>query len=173
MADDTNLLTKVNLNGTELVIADTDIRQQVEKGKASIDEALGAVSNRLMALENESSGITATADSYVTNIKLNSDTIVKIKDQETSNNLASHVGNTSNPHHVTKAQIGLEHVADYDQSKAIVSITGNGTTFTATALDGTTTTFTVQGGDGGGDGGGGGDTSYSAITNAQIDSICV
>ena len=103
------------------------------------------------------------ADSYVTNIKLNSDTTVKIKDQETSNKLASHVGNTSNPHHVTKAQIGLEHVADYDQSKAIVSITRNGTTFTAKALDGTTTTFTMQGGD----------TSYSAITNEQIDSICV
>ena len=103
------------------------------------------------------------ADSYVTNIKLNSDTTVKIKDQETSNKLASHIGDTSNPHHVTKAQIGLSHVTDYDQSKAIVSITGNGTTFTAKALDGTTTTFTMQGGD----------TSYSAITNAQIDSICV
>ena len=71
----------------------------------------------------------------------------EIKDQETSNSnsLASHIGNTSNPHHVTKAQIGLSHVADYDQSKAIVSITRNGTTFTATALDGTTTTFTQQG----------------------------
>lgn len=103
------------------------------------------------------------ADSYVTNIKLNSDTTVKIKDQETSNKLASHVGNTSNPHHVTKEQIGLGHVADYDQSKAIIRITRNGTTFTATALDGTTTTFTQQDSD----------TSCSAITNAQIDSICV
>ena len=32
---------------------------------------------------------------------------IPIKDEETSNNLASHVGNTSNPHHVTKEQIGL------------------------------------------------------------------
>ena len=103
------------------------------------------------------------ADSYVTNIKLNSNTTIKIKDQETSNKLASHASNTSNPHHVTKAQIGLGHVADYDQSKAIIRITRNGTTFTATALDGTTTTFTQQDSD----------TSYSAITNAQIDSICV
>ena len=147
---DTNLLSKVNLNGTELVIADMDARQHIVEGGAAIDETNKALDETM-------------ADSYVTNFKLNSDTTVKIKDQETSNKLASHVDNTSNPHHVTKAQIGLEHVADYDQSKAIISITGNGTTFTATALDGTTTTFTMQGGD----------TSYSAITNAQIDSICV
>ena len=85
---------------------------------------------------------------YISQIKLTYDGIsgtVPIKDEETSNKLASHVDNTSNPHHVTKAQIGLEHVADYDQSKAIKSITRNGTTFTATALDGTTTTFTQQG----------------------------
>lgn len=36
------------------------------------------------------------------------------------------------------------HVANYDQSKAIKSITRSGTTFTATALDGTTFTFTQQ-----------------------------
>lgn len=85
---------------------------------------------------------------YITNIKLNNDqgsATIPIKDQETSDNLASHVGNTSNPHNVTKAQIGLGHVADYDQSKAIVSITRNDKTFTAKALDGTTTTFTQQG----------------------------
>lgn len=55
-----------------------------------------------------------------------------------------HIGNVSNPHGVTKAQVGLGNVANYNQSKAIKSITRSGTTFTATALDGTTTTFTQQ-----------------------------
>ena len=47
-------------------------------------------------------------------------------------------------HTHTKAQVGLSNVANLDQSKAIKSITRNGTTFTATALDGTTSTFTQQ-----------------------------
>ena len=55
-----------------------------------------------------------------------------------------HIANKNNPHAVTKAQVGLGSVANYDQSKAIKSITRSGTTFTATALDGTTTTFTQQ-----------------------------
>lgn len=55
-----------------------------------------------------------------------------------------HIANKSNPHAVTKAQVGLGSVANLDQSKAIKSITRSGTTFTATALDGTTTTFTQQ-----------------------------
>lgn len=55
-----------------------------------------------------------------------------------------HIANKSNPHDVTKAQVGLGSVANLDQSKAIKSITRSGTTFTATALDGTTTTFTQQ-----------------------------
>ena len=62
----------------------------------------------------------------------------------TASSLSSHTGNKSNPHSVTKAQVGLGSVANYDQSKAIKSITRSGTTFTATALDGTTTTFTQQ-----------------------------
>ena len=55
-----------------------------------------------------------------------------------------HIANKSNPHGVTKAQVGLGSVANLDQSKAIKSITRSGTTFTATALDGTKTTFTQQ-----------------------------
>lgn len=47
-------------------------------------------------------------------------------------------------HTHTKAQVGLGNVANLDQSKAIKSITRSGTTFTATALDGTTSTFTQQ-----------------------------
>lgn len=45
---------------------------------------------------------------------------------------------------LAKGDVGLSNVANYDQSKAIKSITRSGTTFTATALDGTTTTFTQQ-----------------------------
>lgn len=61
-----------------------------------------------------------------------------------SNTINTHIANKSNPHAVTKAQVGLGSVANLDQSKAIKSITRSGTTFTATALDGTTTTFTQQ-----------------------------
>lgn len=39
---------------------------------------------------------------------------------------------------------GSKTLANYDQSKAIKSITRSGTTFTATALDGTKFTFTQQ-----------------------------
>lgn len=56
----------------------------------------------------------------------------------------SHINNKSNPHSVSKSQIGLGNVANYDQSKAIKSITRSGTTFTYTTLDGTTGTFTQQ-----------------------------
>ena len=160
----------------------------------------------------------------ISSIKLPSGTTYTVKDSTARN----HIGNKSNPHGVTKSQVGLgnvdntadsskvvkglldyndarrtmqigyagsgltttkyfaaydstgskikditpevakkvmslDNVANYDQSKAIKSITRSGTTFTATALDGTTITFTQQDSN----------TTYSAITNAKIDSICV
>lgn len=58
--------------------------------------------------------------------------------------IKNHISDKANPHGVTKSQVGLSNVANLDQSKAIKSITRNGTTFTATALDGTTSTFTQQ-----------------------------
>lgn len=58
--------------------------------------------------------------------------------------ISAHTSNKSNPHGVTKSQVGLGSVANIDQSKAIKSITRSGTTFTATALDGTKTTFDQQ-----------------------------
>lgn len=45
---------------------------------------------------------------------------------------------------MAKSDVGLGNVANLDQSKAIKSISRSGTTFTATALDGTTSTFTQQ-----------------------------
>lgn len=58
--------------------------------------------------------------------------------------ISAHTSNKSNPHGVTKSQVGLGSVTNIDQSKAIKSITRSGTTFTATALDGTQTTFDQQ-----------------------------
>ena len=58
--------------------------------------------------------------------------------------LISHIANTSNPHKVTKSQVGLGNVSNYDQSKAIKSITRNGLTYTCTKLDGTTEEFDQQ-----------------------------
>lgn len=87
----------------------------------------------------------------ISSIKLPSGTTYTVKDSTAR----SHIENTINPHGVTKAQVGLGNVANYNQSKAIKSITRSGTTFTATALDGTTTTFTQQDND----------TTYSIATH--------
>ena len=95
----------------------------------------------------------------ISSLKVPSGTTYTLKDSTAR----SHISNKRNPHGVTKEQVGLGNVANYDQSKAIKSITRSGTTFTATALDGTKFTFTQQDSN----------TTYSAITNAKIDSICV
>lgn len=76
----------------------------------------------------------------ISSIKLPSGTTYTVKDSTAR----THISNKSNPHGVTKSQVGLGSVANYDQSKAIKSITRSGTTFTATALDETTFTFTQQ-----------------------------
>lgn len=76
----------------------------------------------------------------VSSIKIPSGATYAVKDSTAR----SHIANKSNPHGVTKTQVGLGSVANYDQSKAIKSITRSGTTFTATALDGTTFTFTQR-----------------------------
>lgn len=76
----------------------------------------------------------------ISSIELPSGTTYNVKDSTAR----SHIWNERNPHGVTKEQVGLGNVANYDQSKAIKSITRSGTTFTATALDGTKFTFTQQ-----------------------------
>ena len=45
---------------------------------------------------------------------------------------------------LTKSDVGLGNVANYDQSKAVKTITRSGTTFTATCIDGSTFSFTQQ-----------------------------
>lgn len=76
----------------------------------------------------------------ISSLKVPSGTTYTLKDSTAR----SHISNKRNPHGVTKAQVGLGNVENYDQSKAIKSITRSGTTFTATALDGTTFEFTQQ-----------------------------
>ena len=76
----------------------------------------------------------------ISSLKVPSGTTYTLKDSTAR----SHISNKKNPHGVTKEQVGLGNVANYDQSKAIKSITRSGTTFTATALDGTKFTFTQQ-----------------------------
>lgn len=76
----------------------------------------------------------------ISSLKVPSGTTYTLKDSTAR----SHISNKKNPHGVTKAQVGLGNVENYDQSKAIKSITRSGTTFTATALDGTKFTFTQQ-----------------------------
>ena len=91
-------------------------------------------------VQTVSSGSTAGNFSYGPWVKMtNSNDLSAV-----SNTINTHIANKANPHAVTKAQVGLANVANLDQSKAIKSITRSGTTFTATALDGTTTTFTQQ-----------------------------
>ena len=86
------------------------------------------------------SGATAGTFTYDPWVKMtNSNDLIAL-----SKIINDHIANKSNPHGVTKAQVGLGSVANLDQSKAIKSITRSGTTFTATALDGTKTTFTQQ-----------------------------
>lgn len=76
----------------------------------------------------------------ISSLKVPSGTTYTLKDSTAR----SHISSKRNPHGVTKAQVGLGNVENYDQSKAIKSITRSGTTFTATALDETTFTFTQQ-----------------------------
>lgn len=76
----------------------------------------------------------------ISSLKVPSGTTYMLKDSTAR----SHISNKNNPHGVTKAQVGLGNVENYDQSKAIKSITRSGTTFTATALDETKFTFTQQ-----------------------------
>lgn len=112
--------------------------------------------------DNESAIITSELDDItVNNINsvakqisdLNTDLSAKINTLTASTNssisdlnanIDEHIANTSNPHEVTKEQVGLGNVANYDQSKAIISISRSDTTFTATAIDGTTTIFDQQ-----------------------------
>lgn len=120
--DDYNaLLNLPKINGVEVIgektLDDYDIKKKIE-ANAEHNDIKYAISKETARAEKAE--------------KANADAIT------------AHIANKGNPHGVTKTQVGLGNVANYDQSKAIISITRSGTTFTATALDGTTFTFTQQ-----------------------------
>ena len=61
----TNLLTKVNLNGTELIISDTEARRNVESASS--------LATRVTNLESKTNSlVTATYDSNTTTLTLTS-----------------------------------------------------------------------------------------------------
>ena len=74
--DDTKLLTKVNLNGTELIIVDTEARQKIEQGAEVVDDAVSSIRalyTRLTEVENKTkSFITATYDAQSQTLSLTS-----------------------------------------------------------------------------------------------------
>ena len=71
----------------------------------------------------------------------------------------------------SKSDVGLANVANLDQSKAIKSITRSGTTFTYTALDGTTGTFTQQDNNTTYTGANGVSVSGTTISNSGVRSV--
>jgi len=70
---------------------------------------------------------------------------INVNTNGTTANVAVHgLGAMAYKGSVSKSDVGLGNVANYDQSKAIKSITRVGLTFTATAIDGSTFSFTQQ-----------------------------
>ena len=118
-------------------------------GKAGMNVAWNGTTWDALGSNVDLSNYVTTSDSRLSNARPASDVYAWAK----AENKPSYSWNeiTGKPstyppssHTHTPAQVGLGSVANLDQSKAIKSITRNGTTFTATALDGTTSTFTQQ-----------------------------
>lgn len=120
--------------------------------KAKLDE-IGAGSN-VKSVNSKTGAVTlAKSDIGLGNVDNTADSAKSVKYAASAGSANSVAwGNVSgkpstyppSSHTHTPAQVGLGNVANLDQSKAIKSITRSGTTFTATALDGTKTTFTQQ-----------------------------
>ena len=71
----TNLLSKVNLNGTELVIADMNARNTANTASTSAStnaSNVSALTTRVTNLENEPRVITATYDAQSSTLSLTS-----------------------------------------------------------------------------------------------------
>lgn len=125
----------------------------MSKSDKSKLDGIGAGSN-VKSVNSKTGAVTLTkSDIGLSNVDNTADSAKSVK-YATSAGSANSVawGNVSgkpstyppSSHTHTPAQVGLGNVANLDQSKAIKSITRSGTTFTATALDGTKTTFTQQ-----------------------------
>lgn len=113
-------------------------------GKAGMNVAWNGTTWDALGSNVDLSNYVTTSDSRLSNARPASDVYAWAKAAKKPSYSASEIGAAPASHTHTKDQVGLANVANLDQSKAIKSITRSGTTFTATALDGTTTTFTQQ-----------------------------
>lgn len=113
-------------------------------GKAGMNVAWTGTTWDALGSNVDLSNYVTTSDSRLSNARPASDVYAWAKAAKKPSYSASEIGAAPASHTHTKDQVGLGNVANLDQSKAIKSITRSGTTFTATALDGTTTTFTQQ-----------------------------
>lgn len=113
-------------------------------GKAGMNVAWNGTTWDALGSNVDLSNYVTTSDSRLSNARPASDVYAWAKAASKPSYSASEIGAAPASHTHTKAQVGLGNVANLDQSKAIKSITRDGTTFTATALDGTTSTFTQQ-----------------------------
>ena len=113
-------------------------------GKAGMNVAWNGTTWDALGSNVDLSNYVTTSDSRLSNARPASDVYAWAKAAKKPSYSASEIGAAPASHTHTKDQVGLGNVANLDQSKAIKSITRNGTTFTATALDGTTSTFTQQ-----------------------------
>ena len=113
-------------------------------GKAGMNVAWTGTTWDALGSNVDLSNYVTTSDSRLSNARPASDVYAWAKAAKKPSYSASEIGAAPASHTHTKDQVGLGNVANLDQSKAIKSITRSGTTFTATALDGTKTTFTQQ-----------------------------
>ena len=113
-------------------------------GKAGMNVAWTGTTWDALGSNVDLSNYVTTSDSRLSNARPASDVYAWAKAAKKPSYSASEIGAAPASHTHTKDQVGLGNVANFDQSKAIKSITRSGTTFTATALDGTTSTFTQQ-----------------------------
>ena len=142
-------LSFFKIDSQTINIKDTTARQTATTASGNATTAL----NKINELESEKADKT-TATSSADGLMSKADK-AKLDGIGAGSNVKSVNGKTGAVT-LAKGDVGLGNVANLDQSKAIKSITRSGTTFTATALDGTKTTFTQQDND----------TTYSVATES-------
>lgn len=116
-------------------------------GKAGMNVAWNGTTWDALGSNVDLSNYVTTSDSRLSNARPASDVYAWAKAAKKPSYSASEIsglGSLATKNGLSAGDVGLGNVANLDQSKAIKSITRNGTTFTATALDGTTSTFTQQ-----------------------------
>ena len=117
----------------------------VTKEEVGLGNVPDVTTNNQIPTYTESDSLTALQSGETLSTllsKLAKVTSTVIEDTET---LSNHLSDTSNPHSVSKNQIGLGSVQNYDQSKAITSIVRKGSVLEATNLDGSVSKFISNG----------------------------